>query len=325
MTTIDRHTTAAGPTVDTRASRHAAGARLMAPARSIRARRSRDRLATWLIWAAFLPAVVPLVSLIAMVVSHGLARLDPAFFTESMRGIIGAGGGALHAIVGTLLVTGVAAAISVPIGLAAAIHLVEHAGGRWAACVRFFVDVMAGIPSIVAGLFVFALFALATGDPGVRSGLAGAVALSVLMLPVVIRSAEEVLRLVPGEVRESALALGVPRWRAMLGVVLPAARSGLVTAVLLAVARVVGETAPLLLVAGYTTSMNYDVASGRMMTLPVFVYTQYAQAAGAHAADAIDLAWTGALVLMAIVLAVNLAGRLVARGLRTRPRTRTRP
>lgn len=276
------------------------------------ARRAIDRLMTSLVTTAFVVALLPLVSLTGTVVAHGLARLDVAFFTQSMRNVVGAGGGALHAVVGTLLITGVTALISVPVGLLAAIYLVEYGRGAFARALTFLVDVMTGIPSIVAGLFTFALFALIAG-PAMRNGLMGAVALSVLMVPVVVRSAEEMLRLVPDEVREAAYALGVPKWATILRVVLPASAAGIVTGVMLAAARVIGETAPLLLVAGFTFSMNYDVAHDRMMTLPVFVYTQYTQAAGVSAQASIDRAWTAALVLVLIVMALNLAGRLVAR------------
>ncbi|WP_416348866.1 phosphate ABC transporter permease PstA [Microbacterium sp. STN6] len=276
-------------------------------------RRALDRLVTSLVSTAFVIALLPLVSLVATVLQNGLARFDTAYFTESMRNVIGAGGGGLHAIVGTLEITGMATLISVPVGLLASIYLVEYGRGALARGITFFVDVMMGIPSIVAGLFAFALFALATGNPGIRSGFVGAVSLSVLMIPVVVRSSEEILRLVPNELREASLALGVPKWLTVLKIVLPTSIAGLVTGVMLAIARVIGETAPLLIVAGFTASMNYDLFSDRMMTLPVFVYTQYTQAAGLHAQAAVDRAWAGALTLIIIVMVLNLAGRVIAR------------
>lgn len=275
-------------------------------------RKAADRLVTSLVATAFIIALLPLISLGWTVVTQGLARFDIAFFSESMRNVIGDGGGALHAIVGTLEITLMAAVISVPIGLLTSIYLVEYGRGMLARGITFFVDVMTGIPSIVAGLFAYALFALFFG-PGIRNGFMGAVALSVLMIPVVVRSSEEILRIVPNELREASLALGVPKWLTVLKVVLPTSIAGLVTGVMLAIARVIGETAPLLIVAGFTTSMNYDLFNDRMMALPVFVYTQYTQAAGLHAQASIDRAWTGALALIIIVMLLNLIGRIIAK------------
>jgi phosphate transport system permease protein len=275
-------------------------------------RKAKDRLVTALVSTAFGIALLPLISLLFTVVTDGFARFDPMYFSYSMRNVIGAGGGALHAIVGTLEITLAAAVISVPIGLFAAIYLVEYGRGAIAHGITFLVDVMTGIPSIVAGLFAFALFELLSGDPGYRSGFGGSVALSLLMIPIVVRSSEEMLKLVPNELREASYALGVPKWLTIAKIVLPTALAGIVTGVMLAIARVVGETAPLLLVAGFTDSMNYDLFGQRMMSLPVFVYTQYSQP-GADPAPYIDRAWTGALVLILIVLVLNVVARLVAR------------
>ncbi|MFM2412377.1 MAG: phosphate transporter permease PtsA [Actinomycetota bacterium] len=272
---------------------------------------AKDRLMTTLVAAAFAVAVVPLISLISTVVTLGLARFDGTFFTSSMRNVVGEGGGALHAIIGTLEITSLAAIISIPIGMLTAIYLVEYGRGRLARAVTALVDVMTGIPSIVAGLFAFSLFALFFG-PGVRMGFAGAVALSVLMVPVVVRSAEEMLRIVPMELREASFALGVPKWLTVLRVVLPTASSGLITGVMIAIARVIGETAPLLIVAGFTQSMNYNPFDERMMTLPVFVYFSYASQ-GADTQAYIDRAWAGALTLIVIVMALNLGARILSR------------
>jgi phosphate transport system permease protein len=275
-------------------------------------RRATDRLVTTIVCAAFGIALLPLISLIITVVTKGVARFDPAYFSESMRGVTGAGGGALHAIVGTVEITLAAAVISVPVGLLAAIYLVEYGRGPIARGITFLVDVMTGIPSIVAGLFAFALFVLITGNAGFRSGLGGAVALSLLMIPIVVRSSEEMLKLVPMELREASYALGVPKWLTVLKVVLPTALAGIVTGVMLAIARVIGETAPLLIVAGLTDSMNYNLFSDRMASLPVYVYTQLTQP-GPNFQDFFDRAWAGALTLILIVLALNLIARLVAR------------
>ena len=275
-------------------------------------RKAKDRLMTALVTAAFVIALSPLVSIIYTTVVNGLpAFLTPTFFTESQRNVVGGGGGVLHAVIGTLLVTGMATLISVPIGLLASIYLVEYGRGKLAKAITFFVDVMTGIPSIVAGLFAFALFALLFNDPGIRFGFGGAIALSVLMIPVVVRSSEEMLKLVPNELREAAFALGVPKWLTILKVVLPTSVAGIVTGVMLAIARVIGETAPLLIIAGFTSSMNYDLFSERLMTLPVFVYTQYANQ-GADAQAYIDRAWAAALTLILIVMLLNGLARLIA-------------
>lgn len=274
-------------------------------------RKAKDRFVTTLVSSAFLVALVPLASLIFTVVSLGAKRFDLEFFSYSMRNILGPGGGAIHAIVGTLEITLIATVISVPVGILTAIYLIEYGRGRLARSVTFFVDVMTGIPSIVAGLFAYAIFALIFG-PGIRMGIAGSVALSVLMIPVVIRSTEEMLKIVPNELREASYALGVPKWLTILKVVLPTAIAGIVTGVMIAIARVIGETAPLLLVAGFTSSMNYSPLEGRMMTLPVFVYTSYANV-GTDFQAYIDRAWAGALTLMLIVMILNLGARVVAK------------
>ncbi|TQJ31406.1 phosphate ABC transporter permease PstA [Microbacterium sp. SLBN-146] len=275
-------------------------------------RKGVDRLVTGVVSAAFLIAMVPLVSVAWTVVANGVAGISAEFFTSSMRNVVGEGGGALHAIVGTLLITLAAAVISIPIGLFTAIYLVEYgAGKKLASGITFLVDVMTGIPSIVAGLFAYALFALFFG-PGIRMGIMGSVALAVLMIPVVVRSSEEMLRLVPNELREASYALGVPKWLTISKVVLPTAIAGITTGVMLSISRVIGETAPLLLTAGVTASMNYDLFNGRMMTLPVFAYSQYMNQ-GIPASAYIDRAWAAALVLIVIVMALNLVARLVAK------------
>jgi phosphate transport system permease protein len=274
-------------------------------------RKATDRLVTALVTSAFAIAMVPLVSLIYTVVSKGVTRLDGTFFSSSMVGVVGEGGGAYHAIMGTLIITAVATIISVPVGLLAAIYLVEYGRGNLKKALTFFVDVMTGIPSIVAGLFAYAFFAIFFG-PGVRFGVGGAVALSVLMIPVVVRSAEEVLKLVPNELREASYALGVPKWRTITKVVLPTAIAGLGTGVTLSIARVIGETAPLLVIVGITAATNFDPFDGRMATLPVYAYYQLTQP-GVPPQFGIDRAWTAALVLIIIVMALNVVARLISR------------
>ena len=274
-------------------------------------RRAKDRVVTAVVSVAFVLAMAPLVSLVWTVVSRGVARMDVAFFTETMSGVVGEGGGAAHAIVGTLMVTGLASAISVPIGIMAAIWLVEYGSGPLKRVITFLVDVMTGIPSIVAGLFAFALFSTLLGDPGHRSGIAGAVALSVLMVPVVIRSCEEMLKLVPDELREASFALGVPRWRTITKVVLPTALAGIATGVTISIARVIGETAPLLVTMGFTVGFNFDLFGGRITTLPVFTYSQFVNR-GLPPEAFLDRAWAAALTLIVIVMLLNALARLIS-------------
>jgi phosphate transport system permease protein len=274
-------------------------------------RRATDRLATFSICAAFALAVTPLFSLLYQVVKRGVARFDGDFFTESARGVIGAGGGASHAIIGTLVITGCATLISVPIGIMAAVYLNEYGTGRLRRAITFFVDVMTGIPSIVAGLFAYALFQLIFG-PGVRLGIMGAVALSVLMIPIVIRASEEVLKIVPDHLREAAYALGTPKWRVITKVVLPTALAGLVTGVMIAVARIIGETAPLLVTTGVIDSVNSNPFEGRMQNLAVYAFNEYKNP-GVQRDAAFDRAWAAALTLILIVMILFLAARLVYR------------
>lgn len=274
-------------------------------------RRALDRGVTFAVASMFLVAIAPLVSLLYTVFSRGLPRFDVAFFTESGRNVVGAGGGAEHAIVGTLIITGAATLISVPVGVMAAIYLHEYGKGRLKAALTFFVDVMTGIPSIVAGLFAFALFSLFFG-PGVRMGIMGAIALSVLMIPIVVRSTEEMLKIVPDHLREAAYALGVPKWRTILKVVLPTALAGIVTGVMVAVARVIGETAPLLITTGVLASTNTDPFDGRMQSLPVYAYNQY-KFPGIDKAAFIDRAWAAALTLILIVMLLNVIARFIYR------------
>jgi phosphate transport system permease protein len=276
------------------------------------ARAATDRLVTALIWTALVIALAPLISMLWQVISRGAPQVDGRFLSWSMRNVVGAPGGIYHAIIGTLLITLTAAIISVPVGLLSAIYLVEYGGeSRLARSVRFLVDVMTGIPSIVAGLFVFALFGLLIG-PGTQNGLGGGIALSVLMVPIVVRSAEEMLKLVPHELREAAYALGVPKWKTIVKVVLPTALSGIITGVTLAVARVIGETAPLLIICGATDSVNTDIFGGQMPSLPVFIYYGYTQP-GLNPDIRQNMAWGAAFVLIVIVMALNLAARGLGR------------
>ncbi len=281
-------------------------------------RKAVDRLVTLSLWTAFVLALAPLVSLLWEVVSKGVGVLSAEFFTYSMRNVLGEGGGIYHAIIGTTIITALATLLSVPVGVLAAIYLVEYAAGsRLATVITFLVDVMTGIPSIVAGLFAYALFVLVFG-PGVRLGFGGSVALSVLMVPIVVRATEEMLKLVPDELREASYALGVPKWRTIVKVVLPTALAGIVTGVTLAIARVAGETAPLLIIAGAATSTNWNPFDGRMATLPVFIFSSISEQ-GRYPEAQTARAWGAALVLIIIVMSLNLLARFI--GSRFAPKT----
>jgi len=287
---------------------------------------------TALVYAAFTLALVPLVWLSITVVrkgvdrffvdSHGDHVFNIEFLQQTMRGVFGGApaGGILHAIWGTLIITLAATVISVPIGLMTAVYVVEYGTGRLKYFVTFFVDVMTGIPSIVAGLFAYALFAVLVG-PGTKTGFVGAVALSVLMIPVVVRASEEMLRLVPNELREAAYALGVPKWLTVVKVVLRTAIAGITTGVTLAIARVIGETAPLLIAVGVADSLNFNIFDGRMMTLPVYIVTEWHSGLAVCNDPSVPClpqiaeyrAWGAALVLILIVMALNLLARLISR------------
>ncbi|WP_309103579.1 phosphate ABC transporter permease PstA [Microbacterium sp.] len=274
-------------------------------------RHATNRVMTTLVATAFVIALLPLISLLFTVVANGLQRFDGEFFSFSMRNVVGEGGGALHAIWGTLLITLGATIISVPVGLMTAIYLVEYGRGRIARAITFFVDVMTGIPSIVAGLFIYSVFALIMG-PGTRMGIMGSLALSVLMIPVVVRGSEELLRIVPNELREASYALGVPKWLTIVKVVIPTAIAGIMTSIMLAISRVIGETAPLLLTVGMVPNMNLNMFSGQMATLPVFSYMQ-AKYPGIPPEAFFDRAWASALTLILIVMVLNLGARLLAK------------
>ncbi|AJF66378.1 phosphate ABC transporter permease PstA [Streptomyces vietnamensis] len=273
-------------------------------------RQAKDRVATSLVWVCFVLAVIPLFSLAWVTISKGLDALSPYFLTHSMNGVLDAeeGGGVYHALLGTIEQVGIATLIAAPIGLLTAVYLVEYAnGGKLAKVVTFFVDVMTGIPSIVAGLFVLATWNLILGFG--PSGFAGAMALAILMMPVVVRSTEEMLKLVPNELREASLALGIPKWRTILKVVLPTAIGGITTGVMLAVARITGETAPVLLLVFGTKLINPNPFEGAQSSLPLYVYEQYAVGTDA----AVARAWAAALVLIAFVMILNLVARGIAR------------
>jgi len=277
-------------------------------------RRAKDRFATTLIYTSFVCAIVPLVLILSYIAVKGLPLFTPDFFLKSMNGVTSRqeGGGIYAALIGTLIIVGIATVIALPIGIFTAIYLVEYGRGKFARAVTFFVDVMTGVPSIVAGLFVYTFLLLGFGMR--PFGAAGSIALAILMVPVSVRASEEMLKLVPRDLREASYALGVPKWRTILKVVLPTAMSGLITASLLAVARVAGETAPLILLVGYTARISYNPFSGDMATLPMMVWDQLGKRAGTTSNDLTEArAWGAALTLVLLVLILNVGARLLAK------------
>ncbi|HEY4916211.1 MAG TPA: phosphate ABC transporter permease PstA [Solirubrobacteraceae bacterium] len=275
------------------------------------ARRRRDRVARSAILAATLLALVPLVLIVYYLLKKGLGSWSPSFFTTDPTGNTffknSTIGGIKSAIFGTIEMVALASAIAIPLGIGVALWLVEYGrNSRFAQTVRFFVDVLTGVPSIVFGLFVYIV--LVVGTHSTYAGYKGSIALSLLMLPVVIRSAEVILMLVPAGLRESALALGSPRWRVIAKVVLPTALPGMVTGVLLAVARAAGETAPLLFTAASTHKTTTDLGAF-MNSLPVQIYSDVTS----PTASVVDRAWGAALTLVVLILLLNLIARLISR------------
>jgi phosphate transport system permease protein len=272
-------------------------------------RRAKDRLMTSIVVACTCAAILPLVAVLGFTVVKGMIVLNGSFLTHTMRGVAeqDPAGGIYHAIIGTLEQVGLATLMAVPFGLLVAIYLVEYSSGRLGRVVSFFVDVMTGLPSIVAGLFIFALWILALRQS--FSGFAGSLALTILMLPTVVRSAEEMLKVVPNDLREGSYALGVQKWVTVLRIVLPTALAGIVTGVMLAVARVTGETAPLLLTVFGNPTLNFDPFSGAQASLPLFVFNE----AGLPNETAINRSWAAALVLILIVLILTIFARVIAR------------
>ncbi|HVP01273.1 MAG TPA: phosphate ABC transporter permease PstA [Solirubrobacteraceae bacterium] len=273
-------------------------------------RRHTDQVMRAVLLIVTLLALVPLVLVILRLLTSGLKAISWDFFTTDPSGnFLGNPGGIKSAILGTIEMIAVAALITIPIGIGVALYLVEYGKqGRFAATVRYFVDVLTGVPSIVFGLFVYV--ALVVGNVG-GSGFAawkGALAIALLMLPIVTRSAEVVLLLVPDGLREAALALGAPRWKVVTRVVLPTAAPGLVTGSLLAIARGAGETAPLLFTAAIVQGTSFNL-NARMNSLPAQIFADVGQAQDRLVARA----WGAALTLVTMILILNIVARLVAR------------
>ncbi|EWT02534.1 phosphate ABC transporter permease [Intrasporangium oryzae NRRL B-24470] len=275
-----------------------------------RGRAIKDLIARIAMWVSFFVAMVPLAWILWTVVSKGIhLLLSATWWTGNQRNINSSdvGGGARHAIEGTLMMAGVTALIAVPIGILTAVYLVEYGRGGLARAISFMVDILSGVPSIVAALFIYAVWVTTFGLD--RSGFAAALALVLLMIPVIVRSTEEMLKLVPNELREAAYALGVPKWVTIVKIVLRTAFSGIVTGVLLGLARIMGETAPLLILAPYTKNFQHDLFNGNFPTLPMMINQDRGDFALASAAARM---WGTALTLILLVLLLNIIGRVIA-------------
>lgn len=275
-----------------------------------RSRKIKNSVAAILIWTTFAIAMIPLVWVLGTTIARGLpAIVDVSWWTTSQRniGAFDEGGGALHAIQGTLVQGALAAVIAVPIGILAGIMLVEYPGHRLVKPVSFMTDVLTGIPSIVSALFIYAFFITTLGFN--RSGLMVSLSLVILMLPVIVRGTEEMLRIVPNELREASYALGVPRWKTVLRIVIPTAFTGIVTAVMLGLARIMGETAPLLILVGYSPSLNPNPFGGEQAALPLMINVERTNPLPAGQ----ERAWGAALTLILIVMILNLGARFLSR------------
>ncbi|UBV16225.1 phosphate ABC transporter permease PstA [Mycolicibacterium fortuitum] len=277
-------------------------------------RKLTNHLATVLVTLSLLVALVPLVWVLYSVIVRGWGALTSAtWFTNSQAGMTTfiAGGGAYHAIVGTVLQGLVCSLISIPIGVMVGVYLVEYGGGaRLGKVTTFMVDILTGVPSIVAALFIYALWVATLGFG--RSGFAVSLSLVLLMIPVIVRATEEMLRIVPMDLREASYALGVPKWKTIVRIVIPTALSGIVTGIMLALARVMGETAPLLILVGYAQAMNFDMFGGFMGSLPGMMYDQISAGAGANPVPT-DRLWGAALTLILLIALLNVGARAVAK------------
>jgi len=270
----------------------------------------KDRIVTVAVYAAFALAMIPLFWIMWSVLSNGWhLLLDAGWWTHSQRNVTPdkVGGGAYQAIYGTLAQAVVCAVVAVPLGVFTAIYLVEYGRGRLARLVSFMVDILTGIPSIVAALFIYALWVTTFGFQ--RVAIAVSFSLVLLMIPVVVRSTEEMLKLVPNELREASYALGVPKWKTIARIVLPTALGGIITGIMLGLARVMGETAPLLILGPYAAGINTDLFNGPMAALPTMIRENFGQPDAA----AVERMWASALTLILLVLLLNVTGRFVAR------------
>lgn len=273
-------------------------------------RRIKDRVMRVLVVLAFLLAVIPLTWVLWTTISRGIGLvLTPEWWTTSMRNVgpNDVGGGAAAAIQGTLIQATIATAIAVPIGVLGGVYLVEYSDRKLVKPLSFMTDVLTGIPSIVSGLFIYALLITTLGFN--RMGLLVSLALTLLMIPVIVRGTEEMLKIVPNELREASYALGVPRWRTITKVVLPTAMSGIITTIMLGVARIMGETAPLLILVGYTASINNNPLAGEQAALPLMINVERGNPLPAGQ----ERAWAAALTLILLVMVLNIGARIISR------------
>lgn len=283
-----------------------------------RRRRITNYVATLLVSLSLLVAVTPLVMVLWSVVVKGFKAIaSTTWWSHSQAGMTAfvTGGGAYHALVGTVLQGLVCAVISIPLGLMVAIYLVEYGGTALSRLASFMVDILSGVPSIIAALFIYALCVATLGLS--RSDFAVSLALVLLMLPVIVRATEEMLRIVPVDLREASYALGITKWKTIARVVIPTGLSGIVTGILLAMARVMGETAPLLILVGYAQSMNFDIFRGFMGTLPGMMFNQTSAGASLNPIPT-DRLWGAALTLILVIATINVAARVIARFLGAR-------
>jgi phosphate transport system permease protein len=272
-------------------------------------RRGTDLVVKVLVTASVLLALVPLIWVLYTVIQKGFAAItSPTWFTNSLNGLSASasGGGIYHALIGTILQGVVCAVISIPLGLAVAVYLTEYAGtSRLGRITTFMVDILSGVPSIVAALFIYALWIATFGFP--KSAFAVSLALVLLMVPVVIRSTEEMLRIVPQDLREASYALGVPKWKTIMRIVVPTALPGIITGVMLALARVLGETAPLLILVGYAPFINFDLFNGEMGSLPGVMVAEMNNPTAAGS----DRIWGAALTLILLIAVLNVVAKLI--------------
>jgi phosphate transport system permease protein len=278
------------------------------------ARKLKNGLATTLVWLSFLIAVVPLVWVLYTVVANGIKRIPYTnWWSQDLGNFLSdeVGGGVLHAIIGSLLQGLVCAVIAVPIGMLVSIYLVEYGRGKLMKATTFMVDILSGVPSIVAALFIYALWITTFGLP--RSGFAVSLALVLLMIPVVVRSSEEMLRIVPDDLREASYALGVPKWKTIVKIVLPTALSGIIGGIMMALARVMGETAPLLVLVGYSAYTNWDIFSGEQAALPLLMNNERVSNPMEPGSVGFDRIWGAALTLVLIIALINLLATVFAR------------
>ncbi len=273
-------------------------------------RRIKNGVAATLFLTSFMIAMVPLIWLLWVVVGRGWhAIVSVDWWTHSLRGVMPEqfAGGVYQALYGTLVQAGAATVLAVPLGILTAIYLAEYGSDRLARVTTFTVDVLAGVPSIVATLFVFALWIAGLGFA--QSGFAVSLALVLLMLPIVVRSTEEMLKLVPDELREASYALGIPKWKTIMRVAIPTALPGIISGIFLSIARIIGETAPVLILVGYSRSINYDIFHGNMATLPLLIYTELSNPEHAGFLRV----WGAALTLIIVVAAANLIAAAATR------------